>query len=34
MVTFERSTSALNFAFPERIVIFLGFDNIHSEIGA
>jgi hypothetical protein len=28
VVAFERSTSALNFAFPESIVIFHGFDNI------
>jgi hypothetical protein len=27
----ERSTSALNFAFPESIVIFPGFDNISWE---
>jgi hypothetical protein len=28
MVTFERSISALNFAFPDSIVTFTGFDNI------
>jgi len=28
MAAFERSISALNFAFPESIVIFPGFDNI------
>ena len=28
MDTFERPTSALNFAFPKSIVIFPGFDNI------
>ncbi|MGH9751801.1 MAG: hypothetical protein ACREA2_03375, partial [Blastocatellia bacterium] len=28
MAAFKRSISALNFAFPESIVTFIGFDNI------